>query len=96
MGYARTFKIVQKAENLQSLIKTPVKENQNITEKYRKKRLVCYFQSLIKDAFWLSHPGAATWLEETNSETENTCGSELAKGLINYLNSLENYENKKY
>ena len=89
-------KIVQKAENLPSLIKTTVKENQNITDKYRKKRLVCYFQSLIKDAFWLSHPGAATWLEETNSETENTCGSELAKGLINYLNSLENYENKKY
>ena len=44
-------KVVEKAENLPSLIKTTVKENQNITDKYRRKRLVCYFQSLIEDGF---------------------------------------------
>ena len=36
-------KIVQKAENLPSLIKTTVKENQNITDKYRKKDLYVIF-----------------------------------------------------
>ena len=36
-------KVVQKAENLPSLIKTTVKENQNITDKYRKKDLYVIF-----------------------------------------------------
>ena len=37
-------KIVQKAENLPSLNKsTIVKENHNISDELRKKRLVCYF-----------------------------------------------------
>jgi hypothetical protein len=87
--------IVERVENLPSLIKTTIKENANLTKDERKKRLVCYFDSIINEGFWLSHPGAATWLEETNNETEYTSGKELAKGLDKYLNSLKGIYEKK-
>ena len=87
--------IVERVENLPSLIKKTIKENENLTNDERKKRLVCYFDSIINEGFWLSYPGAATWLEDTNSETENTSGRELAKGLDKYLKSLKGIYEKK-
>jgi len=87
--------IVERVENLPSLIKRTIRENQDLTNDERKKRLVCYFDSIINEGFWLSHPGAVTWLEDTNSETENTSGKELAKGLDKYLKSLKEIYEKK-
>ena len=87
--------IVERVENLPSLIKRTIRENQDLTNDERKKRLVCYFDSIINEGFWLSHPGAVTWLEDTNSETENTSGKELAKGLDKYLKYLKEIYEKK-
>ena len=78
-------RIVERVEDLPSLIKSTIVENDNISDELRKIRLVCYFEAIINDGFWITHPGAATWLEETNDKTEKLSGKELAQGLDNYL-----------